>query len=94
MDSSGQSLYVYGKSSISALFSRHPNILYLKNQFFTLEMYSCTLFQPDPDRNGDNNSDSGSFHASVWEEERSKRSLVKWAGDESLDLDKTGNLRR
>ena len=61
---------------------------------FTLEMYSCTLFQPDPDRNGDNNSDSGSFHASVWEEERSKRSLVKWAGDESLDLDKTGNLRR
>lgn len=30
----------------------------------------------------------------MWEEERSKRSLVKWAGDESLDLDKTGNLRR
>ena len=51
-------------------------------------------FQPDPDRNGDNNSDSGSFHASVWEEERSKRSLVKWAGDQQLDLDKIGSLRR
>ena len=50
--------------------------------------------QPDPDRAGDNNSDSGSFHASVWEEERSKRSLVKWAGDDTLDHDKTGNLRR
>ena len=56
--------------------------------------YFSSLLQPDPDRNGDANSDSGSFHASVWEEERSKRSLVKWAGDESLDLDKTGNLRR
>ena len=52
------------------------------------------MFQPDPDRNGDNNSDSGSFHASVWEEERSKRSLVKWAGDQQLDLDKIGSLRR
>ena len=51
-------------------------------------------FQPDPDRGGDNNSDSGSFHASVWEEERSKRSLVKWAGDNTADHDKTGNLRR
>ena len=29
----------------------------------------------------------------MWDEERSKRSLVKWAGEEQ-DLDKTGNLRR
>eukprot|EP00090_Calanus_glacialis_P017436 TRINITY_DN2715_c0_g1_i4.p1 TRINITY_DN2715_c0_g1~~TRINITY_DN2715_c0_g1_i4.p1 ORF type:complete len:1218 (-),score=253.04 TRINITY_DN2715_c0_g1_i4:69-3722(-) len=50
--------------------------------------------QPEHDRDGDNNSDSGSFHASVWEEERSKRSLVKWAGEDALDHDKTGNLRR
>ena len=42
---------------------------------------------------GDTQSESGSFHAAVWEEERSKRSLVKWAGEEQ-DLDKTGNLRR
>jgi len=48
------------------------------------------------DGGGDNNSESGSFHASVWEEERSKKSLVKWAGEEQLDadMDKTGNLRR
>ena len=39
-------------------------------------------------------SESGSFHAVAWEEERTKRSLVKWAGEE-LDLDKTtGSLRR
>ena len=38
-------------------------------------------------------SECGSFHAAVWDEERSKRSLVKWAGEEQ-DLDKTGNLRR
>merc|ERR1719394_1408421 len=50
--------------------------------------------QTDDDRDNDNNSESGSFHASVWEEERSKRSLVKWAGEEALDLEKTGNLRR
>ena len=56
--------------------------------------FILNFFQPDPDRGGDNNSDSGSFHASVWEEERSKRSLVKWAGEDALDLDKTGNLRR
>ena len=29
----------------------------------------------------DNVSDNGSFHASVWEEERLKRSHVRWAGD-------------
>ena len=47
--------------------------------------------QPDDDneaaasagmaRNVDNVSDNGSFHASVWEEERLKRSHVRWAGD-------------
>merc|ERR1719483_219259 len=50
--------------------------------------------QPEHDRDGDNNSDSGSFHASVWEEERSKRSLVKWSNEEALDHDKTGSLKR
>ena len=30
----------------------------------------------------------------MWEEERGKRSLVKWAGEDGLDMDKTGNLRR
>ena len=30
----------------------------------------------------------------MWEEERTKRSLVKWAGDNTADHDKTGNLRR
>ena len=45
------------------------------------------------ERDGDTISESGSFHAAVWEEERTKRSLVKWAGEEH-DLDKTGNLRR
>ena len=50
--------------------------------------------QSEQDRDGDNTSESGSFHASVWEEERSKRSLVKWAGEEALDLDKQGSLRR
>ena len=46
--------------------------------------------QPDDDddnaaafsRNPDNASDSGSFHASVWEEERLKRSHVRWAGEQ------------
>lgn len=47
----------------------------------------------EKERDGDTLSESGSFHAAVWEEERSKRSLVKWAGEEQ-DLDKTGNLRR
>ena len=50
--------------------------------------------QAELDRDADNTSESGSFHASVWEEERSKRSLVKWAGEEALDLEKTGSLRR
>ena len=43
-------------------------------------------------RDGDrleDHSDSGSFHASVWEEERTKRSLVKWAGEESLDRERS-----
>ena len=47
----------------------------------------------ETDREADTLSESGSFHAAVWEEERLKRSLVKWAGEEQ-DLDKTGNLRR
>ena len=54
--------------------------------------------QPEIDLVGDTTSESGSFHASVWEEERTRKSLVKWAGEESLspegDLDKTGSLRR
>ena len=32
---------------------------------------------------GDNVSESGSFHASVWEEERMKKRHVKWAGEEN-----------
>ena len=51
------------------------------------------FIQSDNDRDLDTQSESGSFHAAVWDEERSKRSLVKWAGEEQ-DLDKTGNLRR
>ena len=50
----------------------------------------------DGDRPEDH-SDSGSFHASVWEEERTKRSLVKWAGEESLDRERSAagpGLRR
>ena len=73
--------------------------------------------QPDDDnegvpagmaRNADNVSDNGSFHASVWEEERLKRSHVRWAGDRGSDEqaqqqpagrgasaeDQQGNLRR
>lgn len=38
-------------------------------------------------------SESGSFQPGAWEEERSKRSLVKWAGEEQ-DLDTTSHLRR
>ena len=30
----------------------------------------------------DNVSDNGSFHASAWEEERLKRSHVRWAGEQ------------
>ena len=51
--------------------------------------------QPDDDneaaasagmaRNVDNVSDNGSFHASVWEEERLKRSHVRWAGDRGAE---------
>ena len=47
-----------------------PNLI-KKPIFFSLQ---------DPDGN-DNKSESGSFHALAWEEERSRRSQVKWAGD-------------
>ena len=44
-----------------------------------------------------NQSDSGSFHASSWEEERAKKSHITWAGDqkdpEKLN-DKDTSLRR
>ena len=51
------------------------------------------MFQVELEVDPDTLSESGSFHALAWEEERTKRSLVKWAGEE-IDLDKTGNLRR
>ena len=37
----------------------------------------------DNDYDFDKKSESGSFHALAWEEERSRRSQVKWAGDYS-----------
>ena len=37
--------------------------------------------QNQEDLHYDNKSESGSFHALAWEEERSRRSQVKWAGD-------------
>ena len=39
------------------------------------------LPQQDQDQDIDQKSESGSFHALAWEEERSKRSQIKWAGD-------------
>jgi Leucine-rich repeat (LRR) protein len=39
------------------------------------------LPQQNQDDPHDNQSESGSFHALAWEEERSRRSQVKWAGD-------------
>jgi len=38
--------------------------------------------QRDVDDRLDAVSESGSFHASVWEEERAQRATVRWAGDE------------
>ena len=48
--------------------------------FQELIMFIFACFLQDPDGN-DNKSESGSFHALAWEEERSRRSQVKWAGD-------------
>ena len=57
---------------------------------YQTELIKKMTQQPDDDneipagsaaRNVDNVSDNGSFHASVWEEERLKRSHVRWAGD-------------
>ena len=39
------------------------------------------LPQQDQDQDIDQKSESGSFHALAWEEERSKRLQIKWAGD-------------
>ena len=39
------------------------------------------LPQQDQDQDFDQKSESGSFHALAWEEERSKRLQIKWAGD-------------
>ncbi len=43
--------------------------------------------QPQEVLEEDKKSDSGSFHASVWEEERSRNCQVKWAGDSEEDED-------
>jgi hypothetical protein len=50
--------------------------------------------QAERDRDGDATSESDSFQAAAWEEERTKRSLVKWAGEDLAALDRTGQLRR
>lgn len=58
--------------------------------------------ESDNGANLDAVSDSGSFHASVWEEERQRKSHVKWAGEADLSVieeaesdDKAGgHLRR
>ncbi|CAB4064871.1 Erbin,Protein lap4,Leucine-rich repeat-containing protein 1,Leucine-rich repeat-containing protein 7 [Lepeophtheirus salmonis] len=43
----------------------------------------------------DSISENGSFHASVWEEERRKKSTVKWASvNGDSESDKPGNFRR
>jgi hypothetical protein len=56
------------------------------------------LVQPERDREGGDaaGSESDSFQAALWEEERTKRSLIKWAGGEDLQgsADRTGQLRR
>ena len=52
---------------------------------------------PDHDGYADNISESGSFHASIWEEEHAKKSQVKWAGDgdyvEENHPENRGNLK-
>lgn len=54
--------------------------------------------QNQDDLHTDNKSETGSFHALAWEEERSRRSQVKWAGDyqhsESVPLAGSSSLRR
>jgi hypothetical protein len=56
---------------------------------------SSFYLQPEHDRDGDATSESDSFQAAAWEEERSKRSLVKWAGGgEGGAAAGTGQLRR
>ncbi|TRY74558.1 hypothetical protein TCAL_00696 [Tigriopus californicus] len=42
--------------------------------------------EADNGTNLDAVSDSGSFHASVWEEERQRKSHVKWAGEADLSV--------
>ena len=56
------------------------------------------LPQQDQDQDFDQKSESGSFHALAWEEERSKRLQIKWAGDsmnpESSTMTNQSSLRR
>ena len=55
------------------------------------------MFQVEYNGDFGNQSDSGSFHASSWEEERARKSQIKWAGDQKdtdRSNDKDTSLRR